>query len=56
VGTGSCASPYTVVQGDTLFNISLRCGVPVMSIASANPTITNINVIVINQQIVIPAA
>ncbi len=56
VGTGTCASPYTVAQGDTLFSISLRCGVPVMSIASANPTITNINVIVINQQIVIPAS
>jgi LysM repeat protein len=56
VGTGSCASPYTVVQGDTLFKISLRCGVPVMSIAAANPSITNIAVIVINQQIVIPAS
>lgn len=53
-GTG-CASPYTVQQGDTLFKISLRCGVPVMSIASANG-ISNINLIVINQQLTIPPA
>lgn len=51
-GTG-CASPYTVQQGDTLFKISLRCGVPVMSIASANG-ISNINLILINQQLTIP--
>lgn len=51
-GTG-CASPYTVQQGDTLFKISLRCGVPVMSIAAANG-ISNINLILINQQLTIP--
>ncbi|MBZ0285013.1 MAG: LysM peptidoglycan-binding domain-containing protein [Anaerolineae bacterium] len=45
---------YTVQQGDTLFKISLRSGIPVMSIAAANATITDINVIVVNQQIFIP--
>ncbi len=57
VGTGVVAggSVYTVQQGDTLFKISLATGVPVMSIAAANPEITNINVIVIGQQLVIPA-
>jgi LysM repeat protein len=55
VGTGSCASPYTVIQDDTLFKISLRCGVPVMSIAAAN-NISNINLIVINQVLTIPAS
>lgn len=53
-GTG-CASPYTVQQGDTLFKISVRCGVPVMSIAAANG-IQNINLILINQQLTIPAS
>lgn len=53
-GTG-CSSPYTVQQGDTLFKISLRCNVPVMSIASANG-IQNINLILINQQLTIPAS
>lgn len=45
---------YTVQQGDTLFKISLRSGIPVMSIAAANAAITDINVIVLNQQIFIP--
>lgn len=46
---------YTVQQGDTLFKISIRFGVPVLSIATANG-ISDINLIVINQQLVIPAA
>jgi LysM repeat protein len=46
---------YTVQQGDTLFLISLRSGIPVMSIANANG-ITNINVILINQQLNIPTS
>lgn len=46
-------STYTVQQGDTLFKISLQTGVPVVSIAAANG-ITDINLIVINQQLVIP--
>src|SRR5262249_30070916 len=36
---------YTVQQGDTLFKISLKFGVPVSSIAAANG-ISNINLIV----------
>jgi len=46
---------YTVKQGDTLFKISLQYGVPVTSIAAANG-ISNINLILINQQLTIPAA
>lgn len=52
IGSGTT---YTVVQGDTLFSISLRYGVPVTSIAAANG-ISNINLIVVNQQLVIPPA
>jgi LysM repeat protein len=44
---------YTVQQGETLYQISLRFGVPVNSIAAANG-ISNINLIFINQQLVIP--
>lgn len=58
-GTGTvtgAGNVYVVQQGDTLFKISLATGVPVMSIAAANPSITNINLIVIGQQIVIPAS
>jgi LysM repeat protein len=51
-GTGGT---YTVQQGDTLFKISLQYGVPVTSIAAANG-ISNINLILINQQLVIPAS
>jgi LysM repeat protein len=52
IGNGTA---YTVVQGDTLFSISLKYGVPVTSIAAANG-ISNINLIVVNQQLVIPPA
>lgn len=53
-GTGGpVGSTYVVQQGDTLFKISQRFGVPVTSIANANG-ISNINLIVINQQLVIP--
>ncbi len=61
-GTGTNPNPgpgtggtYIVQQGDTLFKISLRYGVPVMSIANANG-IQNINLILIGQQLTIPAA
>jgi LysM repeat protein len=53
-GTGT-GGTYTVQQGDTLFKISLQYGVPVTSIAAANG-ISNINLILINQQLVIPAS
>jgi LysM repeat protein len=58
-GSGGTGGPvgqsYVVVQGDTLFKISQRFGVPVTSIAAANG-ISNINLIVINQQLVIPSS
>ncbi|MCA0453568.1 MAG: LysM peptidoglycan-binding domain-containing protein [Chloroflexi bacterium] len=55
-GTGGLVGQtYVVVQGDTLFKISQQFGVPVVSIANANG-ISNINLIVINQQLVIPPA
>ncbi len=58
-GTGGTGGPvgstYVVQQGDTLFKISQRFGVPVVSIANANG-ISNINLIVINQQLVIPSS
>lgn len=58
-GTGGTGGPvgstYVVQQGDTLFKISQRFGVPVTSIANANG-ISNINLIVINQQLVIPSS
>jgi LysM repeat protein len=53
-GTGT-GGTYVVKQGDTLFKISLQYGVPVTSIAAANG-ISNINLILINQQLTIPAA
>jgi LysM repeat protein len=53
-GTGG-GTTYVVQQGDTLFKISLRYGVPVNSIAAANG-ISNINLIYINQRLVIPGA
>lgn len=49
-GTNVCGPLYVVNQGDTLFEISLRCGVPVMTIAQLNG-ITNINLIFINQEL-----
>jgi LysM repeat protein len=52
VGSGTT---YTVQQGDTLYKISMQFNVPVMSIANAN-NIQNINLILINQQLVIPAS
>jgi hypothetical protein len=50
---GGGGTVYTVQQGDTLFQISLRYGVLVNSIAAANG-ISNINMIYIGQQLVIP--
>lgn len=46
-------SSYTVQQGDTLFQISLRSGIPMASIAAANG-LSDINVIVVNQVLQIP--
>jgi LysM repeat protein len=59
-GTGDTTTPpgaggvrHTVQQGETLFQISLRYGVPVNTIAAANG-ISNINLIYLNQELVIP--
>jgi LysM repeat protein len=45
-------TPYVVVQGDTLFALSLRFGVPVATIAARNG-IVNINLIYIGQTLYI---
>lgn len=45
--------PHTVVAGDTLFSISLRYRVPMLTIAAAN-AIPNVNVLTIGQQLIIP--
>jgi membrane-bound lytic murein transglycosylase D len=52
-GVPSVGTRHTVQQGETLFQISLRYGVPVNTIAAANG-ISNINLIYINQDLVIP--
>lgn len=44
---------HIVQQGETLFQISLRYGVPINAIAARNG-ITNINLIYINQELIIP--
>ena len=44
---------HTVLQGETLYQISLQYGVSVSAIAAANG-ISNINLIYIDQQLVIP--
>lgn len=46
---------YTVMQGDTLFKLSMQYGVTVHQIAAVNG-IPNINLIYIGQQLVIPPA
>jgi LysM repeat protein len=53
-GTGG-GTTYVVQQYDTLFEISMRYGVPIQSIAAANG-ISNINLIFIGDQLVIPSA
>jgi LysM repeat protein len=54
-GSIAPGSTYTVQQGDTLFAISLRSGIPVMSIANAN-NIVDIDRIYLNQQLFIPSS
>lgn len=48
-----CGSFYIVQRGDTLFLIALKCGVPMLTIASANGLI-NLNLIFVGQRLVIP--
>ena len=52
-GISLCGSQVMVEQYETLFEISLRCGVPVQSIANANG-ITNINRINMGDVLAIP--
>ncbi|MGE5372170.1 MAG: LysM peptidoglycan-binding domain-containing protein [Solirubrobacterales bacterium] len=47
---------YTVREGDTLYTISQRYGVPLDAVIAANPQITNPNVIVPGQVICIPSS
>lgn len=51
--SGSVGGSHTVMQGETLFQISLQYGTTVHAIAAANG-ISNINLIYIGQQLVIP--
>ncbi|MGB1286762.1 MAG: LysM peptidoglycan-binding domain-containing protein [Aggregatilineales bacterium] len=44
---------YTVAAGDNLYRISLRFGVPMTALATAN-NLTNVNLIFVGQQLVIP--
>jgi len=53
VPTNTCGSTIVVQQFETLFQISLRCNVPVQSIANANG-ISNINFIKIGDVLNIP--
>ncbi len=53
---GACKSVYVVQTGDTLSNIATRCGLQVMDILAANPSIQNANQISVGQQIALPAA
>lgn len=53
-GGSTCGSTYTVQQGDTLYQISLRCNVPLASIANAN-ALGNINEIYVGDVLTIPA-
>lgn len=54
-GPVTAGTTYRVQQGDTLYAISVRTGVLINSILAANPTITDMDQIFINQEIVIPA-
>jgi LysM repeat protein len=54
-GGSTGGTTYTIQQGDTLFALSLRFGVPVNSIAAANG-ISNINLIYMGQTLTIPAS
>ncbi len=53
VSTTTGGQIHVVEQGETLFEISLRYGVPVNDIAAANG-LANINVIYLGQELVIP--
>ena len=52
----TCGDTVTVQRGDTLSKIASRCGVTVNGILRANPGITNPNLIVPGQVIILPGA
>jgi murein DD-endopeptidase MepM/ murein hydrolase activator NlpD len=52
-GNGVCGSVYTVQAGDTLFKIAKACGLKVDDLLTANPSITDPNLIHAGQQIVV---
>ncbi len=52
----TCSSPYIVQSGDTLKGIAQKCGVTLNALLSANPAITNPNLIYRGQRIVIPGS
>ncbi|MGI6037280.1 MAG: LysM peptidoglycan-binding domain-containing protein [Limnochordia bacterium] len=47
---------YTVQQGDTMFLIAQRFGVPLQALINANPQVTNPNLIFPGQMLCIPRA
>jgi LysM repeat protein len=51
---GGCRTYYRVRQNDTLFRISMTYSTTVNALAAANPQITNVNLIYIDQEICIP--
>ncbi|MBE0409791.1 MAG: LysM peptidoglycan-binding domain-containing protein [Anaerolineales bacterium] len=51
-----CGDKYSVVKGDTLFKISLRCGTTVNALMRANPHIRYRNLIYPGQVLVLPGA
>ncbi|MFN2155921.1 MAG: LysM peptidoglycan-binding domain-containing protein, partial [Anaerolineae bacterium] len=53
---GTCGDTVTVVAGDTLTRIAARCGTTVQAILTANPQITNPNLIYVGQVIEMPGA
>ncbi len=50
----SCFRTYTIEQGDTLFNIANKYNIPLRKLISANPQITNPNLIFPGQDICLP--
>lgn len=54
--TGSCSDPYVVQPGDILSGIAAFCNTTVAAIRTANPSITNANLIYPGQQLRIPGA